>query len=1709
MKRYRNRVIGIMLAAVLGISSLTTSETDAYARTLDSENITNSETVEDSELIENVEIDEESELIENIDTAEESELTDALGISENEEISEDNNDSEIFDEYTESDEIPYYGLKASDYEAPVSESVDEVELQEVLPSSYDSRDAGNIPPVRNQGTMGNCWAHAALASVEASAMTKGIDSNPNYSERHMSWFAYNRKNVNDPLGNTGDDATYLYGSPTPAKVYNEGGNYLISTIMLSKWEGAADESDYPYVAQSINVNTENLYKSVAHVQNIRYIKMSQMNSIKKAVMENGAVLTDYLHLDKYYNSATASYYDPELSPQVDHSVNIIGWDDNYPRTNFKSGARPGTDGAWLVRNSWGASWGKSGYFWVSYEDAVMDKMTAVSYEAEANDNYDKNYFHDGSNFEERIIMYNPHIANVFTAADDEEIKAVSIMLGSADADYTVEIYTDIADLEQGPASGTKVLSQSGKTTFAGLYTIPLEKTVEVAKGTQFAVAFKFDDSQIVFIDSSDDGNYYPGRRYVSSAEKGQSYHCDNENWEPYWTCRTEYTDDGGYIGQKQVYEFNYRIHAFTDVKKEGITKPTSIVLDKSIVNGTLEMNIDEYKTIHAKTMPSNAYKGLVWTSSDPSVATVDTHGGIKAIKSGQTDITVKSIVDSSVSCSFRVNVIAELEYIEIVGEEIPLFTYDYDKPEYQYTIKTYPEKCSYNGTPVWSSSNEKVCTVDNHGKITPVNPGETVLSVEVDGMKAAYNVLLDNQLVGAISSKLNLDKSVTFSWEGVPGTDHYEIRTKDGKTVLGSIKDDGCESYSFTDRSCIGKDIYSMEYRFYQYSVFVHSDGRRELRDIYFPIFEWYGYPESNDKVFVYFYENYDGIAIDDADFKGIIELYPNSKDVFPSDGDMLISKGSKYEFTGWNTKPDGSGKMFYAGDLMLDKISGATEENEDGISSLKLYAQWAERKVGDIRANYQDGSRVNTGSKLRLICDTKGAQIYYTTDGTTPSEINGVLYTDAIELNARDDRDVIITAVAVKDGYSDSDVKSWNLFVVGSANIWGDIPEYISNAYHPIFESADQVPHSMWTYGIADTEYDCYQIYNGKAWKAVNLDVFYHKTKLVEGKDYSVKYENNINAGTARLVVTGKGNYVGKNCVKEFSIKQYSINYLSVNDYTVAYNEKKQTIMPVVKCNLDGKLVTLKAGTDYTVEFPIAGNYDFTKPGTYTAIITGKNNYTGTTNYDINITKSALMSKATVSKIKDQNYTGDDITIASMTEAGTIGTAFSVKSGSNALIEDTIDKEGVSIENQHDGHYKITYTDNKDVGTASIILTGTGKQINNVSVVGTKVVTFKIKGTPISKALVGGYIPKEVTYNGLPWVLTNPVFSDVHLYMKGAKNTSDIPLVPYDIFTEKGDYVVEYEKNTDAGTAKIIFRGKNGYTGALTKTFKINPYNIAADTEDKFSVSLENSDFNYTKGGCKPNPTVSFELFGNGYRVNLIQGKDYSVSYENNTAVNNGANPKKQPCVKITGKGNFTGVNTEGIFTISNKSLRDDGIKITANDLVFKNAPGNYKATVTLYDVNGQKLSAGTDYDKNIVYRYANRTVVDVKNEWGPQTRSASQIVGANDIIPANTVINAYVVGKNNYIGTAVTSFRIVDCDISKATVTVDNQTFNGSEVELSKNDITVYVKVGSTNIKLNSEDYEITDYTNNKAVGKASVTIHGVGSYGGYKTVNFNIIP
>ena len=147
---------------------------------------------------------------------------------------------------------------------------------------------------------------------------------------------------------------------------------------------------------------------------------------------------------------------------------------------------------------------------------------------------------------------------------------------------------------------------------------------------------------------------------------------------------------------------------------------------------------------------------------------------------------------------------------------------------------------------------------------------------------------------------------------------------------------------------------------------------------------------------------------------------------------------------------------------------------------------------------------------------------------------------------------------------------------------------------------------------------------YDGKA-KKPGVTVKLNGKTLKNGTDYTVSYSNNTKVGTAKVTITGKGNYTGS-VSKTFKIKNNFKKATVSGISNKSYTGKNITQSITVKYN--GK--TLKNGTDYTVSY--SSNK---KIGTATVKIAGKGSYTGTITktFKINPAKQEIQKLTAKSK--------------------------------------------------------------------------------------------------------------------------------------------------------------------------------------------------------------------------------------------------------------------------------------------------------------------------------------------------------------------------------------------------------------------------------------------------------------------------------------------
>ena len=362
-----------------------------------------------------------------------------------------------------------------------------------IPESYDLRDIINVE-IKDQMSTGECWAFASNTMIETYLALNGEEEN--FSERHLEYAT----------------ATNFIDGENPEGLDREigdGGYPTTSFTYYSRGNGPIYEDDMPFENNEREINLYELPKNVAvkKVDNMKYFPniykyfdsegnliytdangteytQSQVqeirNSVKKHIMEYGAVTVDVKASSQMFGYAQISENVNSNSENSDHAVVIIGWDDTYSKDNFEN--KPSTDGAYIVLNSWGENWGENGVYYISYEDLLVERtmrgITGVS-----DIEYDNIYQYDTTDICNYVIAQ--YAGNVFTAEENE--KLTEIMVGTL-SNEVCDIYINTSGDELTEENLTLIASNVSLS--AGYTTVEIEDDITISKGDKFAVVVK-------------------------------------------------------------------------------------------------------------------------------------------------------------------------------------------------------------------------------------------------------------------------------------------------------------------------------------------------------------------------------------------------------------------------------------------------------------------------------------------------------------------------------------------------------------------------------------------------------------------------------------------------------------------------------------------------------------------------------------------------------------------------------------------------------------------------------------------------------------------------------------------------------------------------------------------------------------------------------------------------------------------------------------------------------------------------------------------------------------------------------------------------------------------------------------------------------------------------------------------------------------------
>lgn len=643
--------------------------------------------------------------------------------------------------------------------------------------------------------------------------------------------------------------------------------------------------------------------------------------------------------------------------------------------------------------------------------------------------------------------------------------------------------------------------------------------------------------------------------------------------------------------------------------------------------------------------------------------------------------------------------------------------------------------------------------------------------------------------------------------------------------------------------------------------------------------------------------------------------------------------------------------------------------------------------------------------------------------------------------------------------------------------------------------------------YGTSDSDFTITvsgtYTYNGEAHEPVGTGdspavvVKKGTTILTAGTDYSLKYQDNINAGTATVIATGAGNYQFIQ-TGTFTInpKPLTVGMVTFTPNTFVYNGSVQKPTVVVA---DGG--TLVEGTDYTLTNNGATNVSTGN----TVTIVGKGNYSGTLNSE---TANMPTYSITALDISSTSANNVEITLYPLSDATYSGSP-KTPSVQQVKVNDIVFTSG----------YTVAYENNTDVATSTIKptvkVTGTG------NLTGTATTTFVIDPKPLTDDMV------TLGYTSTPFDNTP---KEPSVTITDTSLPGDSKIVP------ASNYSVSYTADhTSQGTKTVTIVGKNNYKGTIYKS-----YTITGSTGFEVAFTTTPS---FTYDGTAKTPAVNVTKTETS---DALDAEDYSVSYLNN--INAGT-----ATVRITGTRNYSGTLTLD-FTINKKPMTDDMLTltgepftyngsvqkptatvsdiacpITTNDYVINNEgninAGTHTVTATATDTGNYSGSSSKTYTISPYALITENTTITLNQtslvyDGTAKTPEVQLVkVGSDLVVPTYTTVYANntnaaaatatiapqvtVTGTGNFTGSAVKKFTITPKTVTTDMILFDQENFTYNAAVQKP---VVTVKDGNKTLTENT-DYTLTNEGGTN-IGTYYAQIEGKGNYQGTAKRGYSIV-
>jgi C1A family cysteine protease len=219
-----------------------------------------------------------------------------------------------------------------------------------LPDSFDWRDYGSIDyvtSVKDQGSCGSCWAFATVGALETKINAY-----------------FNKPEIDADLSEQ-DLVSCFHGNGCSGATAEQIENILKNYAYVT---GIATETSFPYTASNMQCSLKlpEWDKNAWKFEGYHSVTRGDIDAIKRELIQNGPIITGMEVHSDFFSYDEGIYQHVSEGIAGYHAVMIVGYGVDDGRTY------------WIVKNSWGATWGEGGYFRIAAGDSMIDSWFLFS-----------------------------------------------------------------------------------------------------------------------------------------------------------------------------------------------------------------------------------------------------------------------------------------------------------------------------------------------------------------------------------------------------------------------------------------------------------------------------------------------------------------------------------------------------------------------------------------------------------------------------------------------------------------------------------------------------------------------------------------------------------------------------------------------------------------------------------------------------------------------------------------------------------------------------------------------------------------------------------------------------------------------------------------------------------------------------------------------------------------------------------------------------------------------------------------------------------------------------------------------------------------------------------------------------------------------------------------------------------------------------------